>query len=253
MTKLFRIPLYRLLAMAILAVAVSGCMLSKRLSQVGETPPLTQIQNPAAAPTYRPVSLPMPRAESIGHEPNSLWRAGARSFFKDQRAGQIGDILTVVINIDDKAKLTNSSKRDRNADESLSLGGFFGYEANLDRFLPNQVDNKNLIGIDGTTDSTGSGTIDRDEKIELKVAAVVTQVLPNGNLVVHGRQEVRVNFEVRELTVAGIIRPEDITSSNTITYEKIAEARVSYGGRGLISDVQQPRLGYQVLDILSPF
>ncbi len=253
MTKYFRIPLYRLLAMAILAVAVSGCMLSKRLSQVGESPPLTQIQNPAAAPTYRPVSLPMPRAESIGHEPNSLWRAGARSFFKDQRAGQIGDILTVVIDIDDNAKLDNSSNRTRDANESLGIGGFLGYEANLDRFLPNQVDNNNLIGIEGGTGSTGTGAIDRKEKILLKVAAVVTQVLPNGNLVIHGRQEVRVNFEVRELTVAGIIRPEDITSSNTITYEKIAEARVSYGGRGLLSDLQQPRLGYQVLDILSPF
>jgi flagellar L-ring protein precursor FlgH len=253
MTKSFRIPLYRLLAMVILAVAVSGCMLSKRLAQVGESPPLTKIQNPAAKPTYRPVSLPMPRAESMRHEPNSLWRAGARSFFKDQRAGRIGDILTVVINIKDKAKLTNSSKRNRNTDESLGVGGLFGFEANLDRFLPNQVDNDNLVGIDGKTDSTGSGTIDRDEEIELKVAAVVTQVLHNGNLVVHGRQEIRVNFEVRELTVAGVIRPEDITSSNTISYEKIAEARVSYGGRGHITDVQQPRFGYQVLDILSPF
>ncbi len=253
MTKYSRIPLYRLLAMAILAVAVSGCMLSKRLSQVGESPPLTQIQNPAAAPHYRPVSLPMPRGESMRHEPNSLWRAGARSFFKDQRAGQIGDILTVVIDIDDNAKLDNSSQRDRNADESLSLGGFFGYEANLHRFLPNEVDNTNLIGIDGTTNSSGTGAIDRKEKIVLKVAAVVTQVLPNGNLVIRGRQEVRVNFEVRELTVAGIIRSEDITSSNTISYEKIAEARVSYGGRGQITDVQQPRYGYQVLDILSPF
>ena len=253
MTKFFRIPLYRLLAMAILAVAVSGCMLSKRLSQVGETPPLTQIQNPAAAPTYRPVSLPMPRAEAIGHEPNSLWRAGARSFFKDQRVGKSGDSLTVVIDIDDNTKLDNSSNRTRDANESLGIGGFFGFEANLGKFLPNQVDNNNLIGIEGGTGSTGTGAIDRKEKILLKVAAVVTQVLPNGNLVIHGRQEVRVNFEVRELTVAGIIRPEDITSSNTITYEKIAEARVSYGGRGLISDVQQPRLGYQVLDILSPF
>ncbi len=253
MMKFFPNPLYRFLAMTILAVAVSGCMLSKRLAQVGESPPLTKIQNPAAAPTYRPVSLPMPRAVSMRHEPNSLWRAGARSFFKDQRAGRIGDILTVVINIKDKAKLTNSSKRDRDAEESMGISGLFGFESNLDKFLPNEVDNENLIGIDGKTDSTGSGSIDRDEEIELKVAAVVTQVLPNGNLVIHGRQEVRVNFEVRELTVAGIIRSEDITSSNTISYEKIAEARVSYGGRGLITDVQQPRLGYQVLDILSPF
>ena len=137
--------------------------------------------------------------------------------------------------------------------EDASLNAFLGYESSLSRLLPEAINPGNLLDIDSQTDSTGSGQIARDEDIELKIAAVISQVLPNGNLVIHGRQEFRVNFEARELQIAGIIRPEDISSTNTIVYEKIAEARISYGGRGQISDLQQPRYGQQVIDILFPF
>ena len=82
---------------------------------------------------------------------------------------------------------------------------------------------------------------------------MITEVLPNGNLAIFGRQEVQVNFERRDLVVAGVIRPEDITSGNTIAYEQIAEARVSYGGQGQITDFQQPRYGQQLYDIVFPF
>ncbi len=115
------------------------------------------------------------------------------------------------------------------------------------------MDPGNLVGLNSGSTSEGSGSIRRNEEIELKLASVITDVLPNGNLVIYGRQEVRVNFEVRELAIAGIVRPEDITSANTISYEKIAEARISYGGRGQITDVQQPRYGQQLYDIIFPF
>lgn len=234
-------------------LALSACNTYQRLTQVGSTPQLTEIKNPQQDPNYRPVSLPMPKADPDNRQANSLWRPGARAFFKDQRAAQTGDILTVVIDIDDKAAITNSTNRSRTNRETSALNGLLGFEANLNKVLPNQVDNANLLGLAGDTNNAGAGKIDRQEKVELKVAAVVTQVLPNGNLVIHGKQEVRVNYEVRELQIAGVVRREDIASTNTISYEKIAEARIAYGGRGLITDVQQPRYGNQVIDILFPF
>lgn len=253
MERKLRTALMLPLALAVAGLAGSGCTTFDRLAQAGESPPLTRIQNPKAAPNYRPVSMPMPAPRKVTHEPNSLWRTGARAFFKDQRASDVGDIITIVIDITEKAKLNNKTVRTRTNTEDASARALFGYEAGLDRIFPNEVSNLPLVDLDSSTRSEGDGTIDRAEEVKLKVAAVITQILPNGNFVIHGRQEMRVNFEVRELQVAGVIRPQDITSENTISYEKIAEGRLSYGGRGHISDIQQPRLGQQVFDILFPF
>ena len=243
----------RVLVAVTMMMSLSACGTWQRLSQIGSTPQLTEIRNPAQEATYRPVSLPMPKADPDNRQANSLWRPGARAFFKDQRAAQTGDILTVVIDINDKAALSNSTNRSRTNRENSAATGLLGFESNLNRILPNTVDNTNLLGLEGSTNNAGSGKIDREEEIELKVAAIVMQVLPNGNLVIHGKQEVRVNYEVRELQIAGVVRREDITSTNTISYEKIAEARIAYGGRGHLTDVQQPRYGNQVIDILFPF
>ncbi len=243
----------RLIAVSAIAAALTGCNALNRLAEIGNEPPMTSIQNPTKSPRYRPVTMPMPRAQPIVHQPNSLWRAGSRAFFKDQRAAHVGDILTVLIEISDQAEITNTTKRTRANTEDASLNALFGYESSLSRVLPEDINPGNLIDLDSVTSNEGTGTIDRKEIIKLKVAAIVSQMLPNGNLVIHGRQEVRVNYEVRDLQIAGIIRPEDISSSNTISYEKIAEARIVYGGRGQISDFQQPRYGTQVIDILFPF
>ncbi len=242
-----------LLAMSAVAVALSGCNLFNRLADVGGEPPMTTIQNPTKAPKYRPVTMPMPRPRPVALQPNSLWRSGSRAFFKDQRAAYVGDILTVLIEINDKAEISNTTKRSRANTEDASINSFFGYETSLSRVLPETIDPGNLIDLDSTMSNSGAGSVERDEVIELKIAAIISQKLPNGNLVIHGRQEVRVNYEVRDLQIAGIIRPEDITSSNTISYEKIAEARIAYGGRGHLSDVQQPRYGSQIFDIVWPW
>jgi flagellar L-ring protein FlgH len=244
----------RFAALALAATALSACNGWDRLSQVGEAPPLTSIQNPTEAPGYRPVSLPMPHLPvDTSREPNSLWRQGARAFFKDQRASQVGDVLTVTIEISDKATLNNSTTRGRTTKENQALPHVFGFENQLQKILPKAADPTDLVDIDNSNTNSGTGNITRNETVNLKVAAVVTQVLPNGNLVISGHQEVRVNFEARDLQVTGIIRREDIDSTNTISHDKIAEARISYGGRGQITDVQQPRYGTQVLDIVSPF
>ncbi len=234
-------------------LALAACSAGERIANIGATPELSPIENPTAAPDYTPVRMPMPAPQVAEGHANSLWQPGARAFFRDQRAAEIGDILTVMIEIDDEASISNESERSRANSEDAGLGSFFGYEESLSQVFPSAFDNDNLVGFDSTTSNVGSGSITRGERIELKIAAVVTQILPNGNLAIYGRQEVRVNFEVRDLEIAGVIRPEDITSINTIGYEKIAEARIAYGGRGQISDVQQPRYGQQLYDIIFPF
>jgi flagellar L-ring protein precursor FlgH len=246
----FRRPAVALLGLALLG----GCANTlERLTQVGQPPDLTPIENPAAQASYRPVSLPMPAQEPEIYPANSLWRQGARSFFKDQRARTVGDVLTVQVTIADQAVLSNQTERTRDNEDHFAMPEFFGYQSKLDKIFPSDVDPDNLVDLESDMLNSGRGNTARTEAIKLNVAAVVTQVLPNGNLVLQGRQEVRVNFEVRELYVAGVARREDIRPDNTIQHDKIAELRVAYGGRGQITDVQQPRYGAQVLDIILPY
>ncbi|WP_148219769.1 flagellar basal body L-ring protein FlgH [Azospirillum sp. B510] len=239
-----------LVPLLLLPLATGGCA---RLADIGSAPTLSEINNPALQPEARVISLPMPQPSMAEQIPSSLWRTGSRDFFRDPRAKSVGDLLTVVIDISDQAQMRNSTQRGRSNSEKEGLPNFLGLESRLPAVLPDAVDPSNLVNLDSTSNSTGNGTIQRNERIAMRVAAVVTQVLPNGNFVIAGRQEVRVNFELREMRIAGVIRPEDISNANTIEYDKIAEARITYGGRGQITDVQQPRYGQQVLDVILPF
>ncbi len=234
-------------------VAVSGCNAYSRIASIGSEPPLSKIENPVSERNYQPVSLPMPRPEPVIQQANSLWRPGSRAFFKDQRANRIGDILTVVVEISDKAKLKNKTTTTRDASETANTTALLGLESQLAKVLPEAVNPASLADLGSAHSVTGSGEVDRDETIEMEIAAIVTQILPNGNMVISGRQEVRVNFESRDLYVTGVVRPEDISSANTIESSKIAEARVAYGGRGHLTDVQQARYGQQLFDIIFPF
>ena len=237
----------------ILACSLSACSATERLASVGKTPDVSPIVNPQTQPNYKPVSMPMPAPEVAYRQPNSLWQSNRKSFFKDQRAGSVGDILTVLIDISDEADLENKTSRTRSSSENAGLDNLLGYETSLSDILPEDIDNVNLVGADADSSHAGNGKIEREEEITMKIAATITQILPNGNLVIHGNQEVRVNFEKRILNVTGVIRPEDVSTDNSISYEKIAEARIIYGGEGQITDVQQPRYGQQVYDILFPF
>ena len=228
----------------------NGCSSIDRLSQIGEQPKLSAIDNPTTQPGYKPVQMPMPKPEVVSYNPNSLWRNGSRAFFKDQRAHQVGDLLTVTVNITDKANIENETSRSRTNKEDSGITDFIGAKTitQANKILPGRI-----LTADSTASSDGKGSVQRQEALQTNVAAVVTQVLPNGNLVVEGKQEIRVNYEIRELIVAGIVRPEDIQSDNTIDSTKIAQARIAYGGRGQITDFQQPRYGQQVTDVLLPF
>lgn len=217
-------------------------------------PQLAPVGTPAALTGGAQQTMPY-HPETVAYEPapNSLWRSGSRSFFNDQRASRIGDILTVEIEIDDSAELSNSSNRSREASSSAGVSNFFGLENFVGNAIGGAFDPENLIAADADSEHRGTGAINREEKIELTVAAVIVDRLPNGNLVIAGRQEVRINGELRELTVSGLIRPEDVTSDNKINHTQIAEARISYGGRGSISAVQRPNWGQRLGDAITPW
>lgn len=247
-------PLHPLILLLMAATSLSACGGTvDRLKAIGEAPGQSAMVSPTDMKGYKPVSMPMPVKEEHARLSNSLWTGDKKGLFKDQRADEIGDILTVVIDIDDKGKIKNESTRTRTASEEAGIPNLLGLETQINKVLPEGTTAGALASATADSNSKGTGKIDREEKVELKLAATVSQVLPNGNMVIHGSQEVRINFENRILKLAGVIRPEDIGTDNSISYDKIAEARIQYGGKGQITDVQQPRYGQQAYDVLFPF
>jgi len=240
----------------VLAVLATGCA---RLEQVGKEPtfsPVGQPINPVTqgiSPARAHLAIPPTQPARAGNDRASLWRSGPASLFGDRRASRRGDILTVMIEINDEASINNSSSRSRSGSEQVGVPALIGIPQIVDNILPDGASSADLADFASSSSSSGDGAVSRNEEITLRIAATVVDVLPNGHLVVTGNQEVRVNFELRDLQVAGIVRPEDISRQNTITYDKMAGARIAYGGRGQITDVQQPRLGQQVADVLLPF
>ncbi len=213
------------------------------------------------APTFSPTEtgneffamtsagLPMPAEGSSG----SLWSGTRSSLLGDRRAALRGDILTVSIEIDEEAEISNSTDSSRSAADNFALPSLFGIPQVLDGALPDGASMDDAYDMTSSSSYEGDGSVRRNEKLTLRIAATITEVLPNGVLRIEGQQEVRVNSELRELVVTGYIRPEDITRQNEIAYDKIAGARISYGGRGQISTVQQPRYGQSALDQILPF
>ena len=243
----------KIATMAALTSLLGACSITDKLVAVGQAPVLTAIADPTSEPGYRPIVMPMPEATAVSYQPNSLFRSNSKGFFKDQRAHRVGDILTVMITISDKAQIANKTDRSRSSTNDAGVTGVLGsvFDTVIGDDLNVSADA--AVGTNSGIKDNGSGSVNRSEKLETQMAAVVVQVLPNGNLVIEGHQEVRVNFERRDLVVSGIVRPEDIGADNTIDSSKIAEARISYGGKGQITDVQQPRYGAQVLDAILPF
>ncbi len=207
--------------------------------------PTDQSVMPLAASSREP--LPQPASS------NSLWRTGARQFFHDQRAARVGDIITVLVNINDSANISNATAATKTGTNKMGITNLLGLESSLGRILPKAYDPTSAINTNSSLSHQGTGTITRQDQITLTIAAEVTQVLPNGNMVIQGRQQVKTNNDMRELTVAGIMRPEDISSSNTILHTQLAEARISYGGQGDLAAVQKTGGGTALLQRFSPF
>lgn len=256
-------PLIRLTAALLSAAALSACAATDRLSYVGQEPPLSPMADENVAQAIyggeqdqaRRIEQLRALSASRAADPNpgSLWRGNARSFFGDPRAANIGDILTVSIDISDRAQVSNQTNRSRTSSTNSRLTNLFGGEAALDQFFNDAIDPSSVADFGSDNSTQGAGSVNRSETINLTAAAIVVDVLWNGNMIVHGRQEVRINNEVRELLISGIVRPQDIEPDNTIDHTKIAEARISYGGRGHISDMQRPPIGQELYTLLWPF
>ena len=243
-----RLPLT---VLALLGLSLGACTndTMAKLGELGEKPAMTKITDPTKDPGYTPVSMPVPNPVASNHQNGSIWQPGARAFFKDQRATRVGDVLTVNVLMNDSAIMANETKGQRNDTDQVAMNNLLG----LEKVAPKVLTASSLINTSGARNTDGKATINRQEQITVQLAAIVTQVLPNGNLVVNAKQEVRVDFDLRDVSFSGIVRPTDIDATNTIAWNKIADARLSYSGRGQSEDLQQPRLGSQLIDILSPF
>jgi flagellar L-ring protein FlgH len=242
----------KLPVLLLLPALLGGCGSLTSLSEIGRPPAMTPSTDPTKEPEYRPMTMPMPNPRVAAPEANALWRNGSRAFFKDQRASQVGDILTVLVNITDAADLKNNTAANRTGAETMGVPNLFG----LETFIPHMLAGataSSLVNTASTNNNGGTAEMKRSELVTLSLAGVITQVLPNGNFVVAARQEVRVGAELRDLQVSGVIRPQDIASDNTVHHDRMAEARIAYGGRGQLTTVQTPRWGQQALDILLPF
>lgn len=233
----------RILLMTGLSLGLAGC--GTNLAEVNVPPTMSAVGTGLDANPRSNYYYPQAPAKPVAG--NSLWDDRQSSLFTDARALSVGDVMTVFISINDKAKFSNESERSRKASRNFGISG--DYDINGLQTGTAQAG----FDIGSNSTSTGNGQTARSEALSLSVAAVVTDVLPNGNLIISGTQEVRVNAELRVLTIAGIVRPTDIGANNTISYERIAEARISYGGRGRLTEVQQPPYGHQILDQVMPF
>jgi len=251
-----RINLLTLNALLVMSTLLSGCeSMFDKLDHINKPPPMAEVVNPQQKPEYKAMSWPMPETPPPEKQyANSLWQHGARAFFRDQRAARVGDILKVNVKINDKLQFNNQTEGKRTTIDTAAAPALLGAANKIIHFLPAvSPDPSSLLNVSGNLDTKGTGTVSRQDVLTTQIAALVTQMLPNGNMVIDGKQEITMNKDVREVAVRGVIRPQDINSDNTIDSTQIAEARITYTGRGQLNDMQEPRWGGQVVDAISPF
>lgn len=244
------------IAILALTLMMAGCSSTMdKLGGIGKPPPLAKVKDPTTEADYKPLTWPLPEApKPTQSAANSLWQSGSRDFFRDGRAARVGDILRVKISISDQAEFDNNTTSNRSTTESVKAPTFFGLERKLKAITPVvNPDPANLASTTGSNSHAGNVTAKRKETVQTQIAAMISQVLPNGNFVIQGKQEFLMNYDIREVSIRGVVRPQDIGSDNTIDSTQVAEARITYGGRGQNMDLQQKPWGSQAIDIISPF
>lgn len=237
------------IGIALTLLSLTSCSGVSNLSEMGHPPRMTKTSDPTLAPDYRPVTMPMPPTQAPPTEVGSLWRPGSRAFFKDQRASQVGDLLTIKVEVADNADVTNDTSASGSGSEDFGIPSLLGFKG---KGL-SHITSADALNTSSSSANAASGTIRRIDAVTLTLGGTITQVLPNGNFVVVARQEVRINGELRQIMVSGVVRPQDISEDNVVTHDRIAEARISYGGRGQLSHLQEPRYGQEVMDNVLPF
>jgi flagellar L-ring protein FlgH len=188
------------------------------------------------------------------NEPGSLWRESNHSMFADRKGRDVGDIVTVIISEKASASKEATTSTKRTSNMSASIPNFFGLENDkIWAKSHNPIDIQNLVNADFANGFDGNGTTTRKEDLSAFLTTQVVGRYPNGQLKIRGGKEVMVNNEVQIIYLTGIVRPVDITSNNTVNSTKILNARISYTGKGAISDKQEPGWAMRMLDYVWPF
>ncbi|AQT06345.1 flagellar basal body L-ring protein FlgH [Acetobacter persici] len=249
MRLLIRMNVLKISACLALSALTSCTAGMSTMSEIGHPPRMTQTSDPTMAPEYRPVTMPMPPLQAPPTEAGSLWRPGSQAFFKDQRASQVGDLITIKVEVADNANVTNNTTASGSGSEDFGIPSLLGFHGKALSHLTNS----DALNTSSSSANAATGSIRRIDAVTLTLGGTITQVLPNGNFVIVARQEVRVNGELRQIMISGVVRPQDISEDNVVTHDRIAEARISYGGRGQLSRLQEPRYGQQIIDGVLPF
>ena len=244
------------LSLLLASTLLGGCSATlEKLNNIDKPAPVSKLEDPTTKSGYKPLSWPMPENTPPPKQyANSLWQPGARAFFRDGRAARVGDILKVTVRINDKLQFINQTEGKRTTADLAGAANSLGVAEGLLSAVPALKGSpSSLVGLTGNMDVKGTGTVNRQDVVTTQVAAIVTQMLPNGNMVIDGKQEMLMNQDVREVAISGVVRPQDINSDNSIDSGQVADARITYTGRGQLNDVQKPRWGGQVIDAISPF
>ncbi len=240
--KLIRLNRVLGIIIILMLIASSGCA-KKQMSNVVPKPSMSERNN---MPSPETLFASLPPAEG------SLWTDSGNLLFIDQKARRVGDTVIVDIVENSSSKIGANTTVSKENSLEANLPDFMGYMAWLKAKNP-LLDPDDLISSEFKHESEGAGASDRSGQITASIGAIVTSVLPNGNITIYGQREMKVNNEAQYITVSGIVRPKDIDSDNRVKSTYLADARIEYSGRGVIADAQKVGWFTRALAFIWPF